>query len=129
MMMTVHIDEGLLGHPEEPSRFPRSHATLREPRSAGMAQGMGDECSVIGASRPIAATRRRARKRWPYSSLRGNRCSAVSAYRARSVVLYLCFSRPYVPPLLWPKLKIFNIDWGGSFCPPPPYRLVPVATP
>ena len=42
MMMTVHIDEGLLGHPEEPSRFPRSHATLREPRSAGMAQGMGD---------------------------------------------------------------------------------------
>ena len=40
--MTVHIDEGLLGHPEEPSRFPRSHATLREPRSAGMAQGMGD---------------------------------------------------------------------------------------
>jgi hypothetical protein len=85
--MTVHLDEGLLGHPEELSRFPRSHATLREPRSAGMAQGMGDECSVIGASRPIAATRRRARKRWPYSSLRGNRCSAVSAYRARSVAL------------------------------------------
>jgi hypothetical protein len=42
-MVAVHIDERLLGHPEEPSRLPRRHPPLREPCGAGMAQRVGND--------------------------------------------------------------------------------------
>ena len=43
VVVTVHIDEGLLSHPEETCRLPSRNAALRQPRRAGVAQRVWDD--------------------------------------------------------------------------------------
>lgn len=50
VVVTIHVNERLLGHAEIARRLPSGHSTLRQPRRAGVAQRVRDDI--------IAKTRR-----------------------------------------------------------------------